>query len=172
DYFRIIEDEDIPQHVWTYLLTDFAFIAEEKKKGKADRTAFWIVSLDCNRQAYVRDFYVGRWKPSDSVRIACDLWDRYQHLEMKGMAVEATTHAELLSSLFDEVRRQTFIRPKIIPIQGRNQEIKDIRIEAIEPVFRNGGIYFAASLKEQWRKWKPLIDEMTEWPFSAHDDIP
>src|SRR5690606_15061755 len=64
EYFRTIKDQDIPQHVWTYLLTDFAFIAEEKKKGKADRTAFWIVSIDCNRQAYVRDFYVGRWKPS------------------------------------------------------------------------------------------------------------
>ena len=172
EYFRIIEDSDVPQHVWSYIFTDFAFIAEEKKKGKADRTAFWIVSIDCNRTAYVRDFYVGRWKPSDSVRIACDLWDRYQHINLKGVVVEDTTHKELLSSLFEEIRRSTFIRPKIIPVPGRSQEIKDIRIEAIEPTFRNANIYFARSLKEQWRKWRPLIDEMTEWPFSAHDDIP
>lgn len=175
EYFRILNDDDIPSHVWTYLFTDFAFIADEKKagnKGRADRTAFWIVSIDCNRVAYTRDFYVGRWKPSDSVRIACDLWDRYQSLNMKGIVVEQTTHLELLSSIFDEVRRNTFIRPKIIGIPGRNQEIKDIRIEAMEPTFRNGNIYFAMSLKEQWRKWKPLIDEMTEWPFSSHDDIP
>lgn len=172
EYFRVIADHDVPEHVWTYILTDFAFIAEEKKKGKADRTAFWVVSIDCNRIAYVRDFYVGRWKPSDSVRIACDLWDRYQNINMKGVVVEDTTHKELLSSIFEEVRRNTFIRPKIIPVPGRSQEIKDIRIEAIEPTFRNGNIYFIQSLKETWRKWRPLIDEMTEWPFSAHDDIP
>jgi hypothetical protein len=171
-YFRVIEDRDIPSHVWTYIFTDWAFIAEEKKKGKADRTAFWIVSLDCNRAAYVRDFYVGRWKPSDSVRIACDLWNRYQPLNLKGMVLEDTAHAELLSSLFEEIRRQTFIHPKIIKVAGRNQEIKDMRIEAAEPRFRGGTIWFARSLKEQHRKWAPMFAEMTEWPFSDHDDIP
>lgn len=172
EYFRVIEDRDIPAHVWTYIFTDFAFIAEERKKGKADRTCFWVVSIDCNRTAYVRDFYVGRWKPSDSVRIVCDLWNRYQDLNMRGVVVEDTTHKELLVSVFEEVRRQTFINPKMIPVPGRNQEIKDIRIEAVEPRFRAGNIYFARWLKEQLRKWKPLTDEMTEWPFSGHDDIP
>ena len=171
-YFRIVEDRDIPAHVWTYIFTDWAFIAEEKKKKKADRTCFWIVSIDCNRTAYVRDFYVGRWKPSDSVRIACDLWNRYQDVNLRGIVVENTTHKELLMSLFEEVRRETFIRPKFITVEGRNQEIKDLRIEAVEPKFRGGGIYFARSLKEQGRKWMPLFNEMTEWPYSQHDDIP
>lgn len=172
EYFRIIEDRDIPQHVWSYVFTDFAFIAEEKKKGKADRTCFWVVSLDCNRTAYIRDFYVGRWKPSDSVRIACDLWNRYQIFNLKGIVIEDTTHAELLSSLFEEIRRETFIRPKLIPVPGRNQEIKDMRIEAAEPRFRAGTVYFARSLREQSRKWAPMFAEMTEWPYSQHDDIP
>jgi predicted phage terminase large subunit-like protein len=171
-YFRVIEDRDIPAHVWTYIFTDFAFIAEEKKKKKADRTAFWVVSMDCNRTAYVRDFYVGRWKPSDSVRIVCDLWNRYQQLELRGVVVEETTHTELLTSLFEEIRRETFIRPRLIPVPGRNQEIKEMRIEASEPRFRRGDIYFARSLREQSRKWKPMIAEMTEWPYSTHDDIP
>lgn len=173
EYFHVIKDEEIPDAVWTYIFTDFAFTAEEKKKGKADRTCFWVVSLDTNRYAYVRDFYVGRWKPSTSVRIACDLWNRYQHLNMKGIVVEKTTHTELLSSLFSEIRRDTFIHPKMIPIEGRNQEIKDIRIEAIEPKFRRGEMYFSDELRAQYlRKWKPMIDEMTEWPFSDYDDIP
>lgn len=172
EYFRVIEDEDIPGSVWSYIFSDFAFIAEERKKGKADRTCFWVVSLDANRVAYVRDFIVGRWKPSDTVRIACDLWDRYQSINMKGLVVEETTHKELLSSLFEEIRRATFTRPKIIAVPGRNQEVKEMRIEAAEPRFRAGNIFFARSLKQNWKKWKPLIDEMTEWPFSQHDDIP
>lgn len=173
EYFHVIKDDDIPDSVWTYIFTDFAFIAEEKKKGRADRTCFWVVSLDCNRYAYVRDFYVGRWKPSDSVRIACDIWNRYQHFNLKGMVVEESTHKELLQSLFSEIRRDTFIHPKMIPIQGRNQEIKDYRIEAVEPKFRRGEMYFGAELKAQYhRKWKPMISEMVEWPFSNHDDIP
>lgn len=173
EYFHVIKEQDIPDAVWTYIFTDFAFTAEELRKGKADRTCFWVVSLDTNRYAYVRDFYVGRWKPSDSVRICCDLWDRYSHLGMKGVVVEETTHKELLMSLFEEIRRDTFIRPKFIPISGRNQEIKNIRIESSEPKFRRGEMYFSAELKAQHlRKWKPLIDEMTEWPFSDYDDIP
>lgn len=173
EYFHVIDDHDIPDAVWTYIFTDFAFIAEEKKKGKADRTCFWVVSLDVNRYAYVRDFYVGRWKPSDSVRIACDLWNRYHHLNMKGLVLEESAHKEMLQSLFEEVRRQTFVHPKLIIIGGRTQEVKDLRIEAVEPKFRRGEMYFSSELKAQHiRKWKPLIDEMTEWPYSNHDDIP
>lgn len=173
EYFRVIPDESVPANVWTYILSDFAFTAEEKKKGKADRTVFWVVSIDSNRVAYVRDIVIGRWKPSDSCRIACDLWSRYQVLECKGMSVEKTTQKELLSSLFEEIRRQTFVRPLFIEIEGRNQEIKDIRIESAEPRFRRGDIYFCQSVKDNFLyKWKPMIDEMTEWPFSDHDDIP
>ncbi len=174
DYFITIKEDDIPSEVWTYIFTDFAFIAEEKKTGRADRTVFWVVSLDCNRTAYVRDFYVGRWKPSDSVRIVCDLWNRYQYLNLKGVTLEDVAHKELLLSLFEEVRRQTFVHPKMIPIGGRSQEVKDMRIEAIEPRFRAGNIYFSETLKNDFyaQKWKPMITEMTEWPFTAHDDIP
>lgn len=172
EYFRCIPDENIPSSVWTYILTDFAFIADEKKKDRADRTVFWVVSMDCNRVAYVIDCVIGRWKPSDSVRIACDLWNRYQWATLKGMTVEKTTYSELLSSVFEEVRRQTHIMPRFIQISGRSQEIKDMRIEAAEPRWRAGDIYFAQSLRENWRKWKPMFDEMTEWPFSTHDDVP
>lgn len=172
EYFRTIPDENIPNAVWTYILSDFAFTAEEKKKGKADRTCFWVVSVDCNRVAYVLDCVIGRWKPSDSVRVACDLWNRYQWATLKGFTVEKTTYNELLSSVFEEVRRQTHIMPKFITIGGRSQEIKDMRIEAAEPRWRNGDIYFAQSLRDNWRKWKPMTDEMTEWPFSTYDDVP
>lgn len=172
-YFHTIEDHDVPAHLWGYIFTDFAFVAEEKRKGKRDRTAFWVVGLDCNRTAYVMDFYVGRWKPSDSVRICCDVWNRYyDQINLKGIVIEQVTHTEIISSLFEEIRRDTFVRPKIIPIGGRNQEIKEIRIEAMEPRFRAGNIYFRRWLREQHKKFKPLIDEMTEWPFSRHDDIP
>lgn len=171
-YFRVIPDADVPRDIWTYILTDFAFKAEEKKKDRPDRTAFWVIALDANRVAYVLDFYVGMWVPSDSVRIVCDLWNRYQWANLKGVSVEDTTHKELLSSVFEEVRRQTFTKPRLIPIQGRSQEVKDYRIEASEPRYRRGDIWFAQSLRSNMRKWRPLIEEMTEWPFSTYDDIP
>ena len=172
EYFRTIPDDNVPTSVWTYILTDFAFIADEKKKGRADRTVFWVVALDCNRVAYVLDVVIGRWKPSDSVRVSCDLWNRYQWANLKGMTIEKTTYSELHSSVFEEVRRQTFVTPRMITIGGRSQEVKEMRIEAAEPRWRTGDIYFVQSLRDQWRKWKPMIDEMTEWPFSTHDDVP
>lgn len=171
-YFRVIPDQDIPRQVWSYILTDFAFTAEDKKKDRPDRSAFWVIALDCNRVAYVLDIVVGRWRPSDSCRIVCDLWTRYQHWNVKAVTVEKGAHDELLSSLFEEIRRQTFIMPRFQLIGGRSQEIKDMRIEASEPRWRRGDIYIAQSVRDQWRKWKPMFDEMTEWPFSANDDIP
>lgn len=172
EYFRVIQDNMIPKAVWGYIFTDFAFVAEAKE-GEPDRTCFWVVLIDTNRIAYVVDFQVGRWKPSDSVRLACEMWTVWsQQREMKGMTVELASHTDFLSSLFEEVRRQTFVRPRIITIEGRSQEMKSRRIEAIEPRFRRGDIYFAESMKMKARLWRDLISEMTEWPFSAHDDIP
>lgn len=174
EYFQVIKDEEIPGSVWTYIFTDFAFIAEEKKKGKADRCAFWIVSIDVNRYAYVRDVWIGRWKPSDSVKIVCQLWDSgcQSGWNMKGVMVEWTVHNEILMSAFEEIRRQSFIHPKIIAIQGRSQEVKDMRIEASEPKWRRGEMYFASSFFERKRRWGPMYREQTEWPFSEHDDSP
>lgn len=172
EYFNSIPDENIPNSIWTYILTDFAFIADEKKKDRADRTVFWVVAMDCNRVAYVLDVVIGRWKPSDSVRIACDLWNRYQWANLKGMTIEKTCYNELLSSVFEEVRRQTHVMPKFIQIGGRSQEVKDMRIEAAEPRWRSGEIYFAQSFRDNLRKWRPMFQEMTQWPFSSHDDVP
>lgn len=172
EYFHVIEDDDVPRNIWSYILTDFAFIAEEKRKGHADYTVFWVVGVDTNRYFYVLDFVMGRWKPSDSVRVVCDLWNRYQKFNLRGVTLEDTAHKEVLSSLFDEIRRETFIRPKLIPITGRSQEVKDHRIEALEPTFREGKIYFTRSVKENPRKWKPMFDHMTKWPLIKFDDVP
>ncbi len=174
EYFQVIKDEEIPGNTWGYIFTDFAFIAEEKKKGKADRCAFWVVSMDVNRYAYVRDVWIGRWKPSDSVKIICQLWDSgcQAGWNMKGVVVEWTVHNEILMSAFEEIRRQCFIHPKIIPIQGRSQEVKDMRIEASEPKWRRGEMYFAESFFARKKRWGPMYREQTEWPFSEHDDSP
>jgi predicted phage terminase large subunit-like protein len=172
EYFNVIPDHNIPSGVWTYIFTDFAFTAEEKKNNRSDRTVFWVVSIDANRVAYVQDVVVGRWKPSDSCRMLCKLWDYYQRWNVKAVIIEKTAHQEVLSNLLEEIRRDTMIRPKLVEITGRNQEIKDMRIEACEPRFRNQNIYFVQSFRDQKLKWKTMFDEMIEWPFSDHDDIP
>lgn len=168
EYFRTIPDDDIPKTTWTYILTDFAFKTSEQN----DRTVFWVVSLDCHRVAFVREIAVGRWKPSQACRILIDMWNNHIHNEIKGCSVEDTTHKELLTDLLEEIRRETFTRPIIIPITGRSQEIKDMRIEGVEPRFRRGDIYFAESIRQDYKTWRTVVDEMIEWPFSAHDDIP
>jgi hypothetical protein len=166
-YFRTIPDHDIPRATWTYIFTDFAFKTSEHN----DRTVFWVVSIDCHRVAYVRDILLGRWKPSQSCRLLIDTWNEQLNNEVKGCAVEDTTHKELLCDLLEEVRRETFTRPTIIPIPGRSQEIKNMRIEGAEPRFRRGDIYFAESLRQNYKVWNEVVDEATEWPFSEHDDV-
>lgn len=172
EYFRSIPDISVPQNIWTYIFTDFAFIAEDKKTQRADRTVFWVVALDANRVAYVLDVYVGRWKPSDSVRLLCRLWDQYRWANVKAAVIEKTSHKELISSLLEEIRRETMTRPRLIEIEGRNQEIKDMRIESAEPRWRRGDIYFIQSVRDEESKFNTVFSEMIQWPFSDHDDIP
>jgi len=168
-YFRSIRDNEVPRAVWTYILTDFAFTSNNDN----DRTCFWAVSLDANRVAYVRECLVGRWKPGDSIRVLIDMWNRWLRFDIKGATVEAGAHDELIRGLAEEVRRQTMTRIRFIPIMGRSQEIKNMRIEGIEPRFRRGDIYFCESFREtNHRMFNEMLREMTEWPFSAHDDIP
>lgn len=173
EYFRVVSDNEIPRNCWTYILTDFAFTADERKKGIADRTVFWVVALDPSRTAYVLDLHIGRWKPSDSIRLLCRLWDTYRDRHVKGVGIEKVGHKEMLSSLLAEIRRETFTRPRLIEIGGRSQEIKDMRIESIEPRFRGGDIYFSEQVRAEYtKKWAPMFEEMTRWPMTAHDDIP
>lgn len=172
-YFRIIRDRDIPAAVWTYILTDFAFMADEKKTGRPDRTAFWVISLDVHRVAYVRDFYVATVRLNDSCRMLCKLWNDYMHLHLKGVTLEGGSGSHAVRSMLEELRRQTFIMPRLIEVSGRNQLEKDQRIESAEPRFRRGDIYFAQSLRQEFKeKWDPMFQEMTRWPFAGHDDIP
>jgi hypothetical protein len=88
------------------------------------------------------------------------------------MTIEKTTYSELMASIFEEVRRQTFVQPRMIKIGGRSQEVKDMRIEAAEPRWRAGEIYFVQSLRDQHRKWNPMFEAMVKWPFVTHDDVP
>lgn len=169
EYFRVIKDQDIPRAVWTYILTDFAFTSNNAN----DRCAFWCVSLDTNRVAYVREVLVGRWKPGDSVRILIDMWNRWIRYELKAVTCETGAHDELIRGLAEEVRRQTMTRVNFKPIMGRSEEIKRMRIEGIEPRFRTGDIYFAESFREQnANTFNIVVKEMTQWPFTTHDDIP
>ncbi|HKO91864.1 MAG TPA: hypothetical protein VJU61_11960, partial [Polyangiaceae bacterium] len=161
-YFQVIGDQHIPTAVWTYILTDFAFMAEEKKKGKPDRTAFWVISIDTNLVAYVRDFYVGMVRLNDSCRTLCELWNNWQHVHLKGVTIEGGVCFQTVRSMLEEIRRQTFIMPRLIEVGGRNQIEKEQRIESTEPRFRRGDIYFAQSLRQEFKeKWGPMIDEMT-----------
>lgn len=168
-YFRIIRDAEVPRSVWTFVLTDFAFTSNNDN----DRCCFWAISLDANRVAYVRECLIGRWKPGDSIRVLIDMWNRWLRFDVKGATVEAGAHDELIKGLAEEVRRQTMTRIRFIPIQGRSQEIKNMRIEGIEPRFRRGDIYFCESFREtNHRMYLAMLNEMTEWPFSQHDDVP
>jgi hypothetical protein len=80
----------------------------------------------------------------------------------------------------EEIRRETMTRPRMIEIEGRSQETKDMRIEAAEPRWRGGNIYFSQSFRDKPASnmvsrntpWNIVLSEMTEWPFSEHDDIP
>lgn len=177
-YFRVVPDGQIPRVAWTYILTDFGFVyeglGEGKKNDDPDYTCFWVVSLDPNRVAYVLDVHMGRWMPSDAVRLLCELWSQYTEAgnSMKGVLLETASHTDFVQSLVEEVRRQTFVRPRVILVEGRSQELKWRRIESLEPRFRRGDIYFAESFKMKTKRWRDMLSAMTQWPFTTHDDVP
>lgn len=169
DQFQVINEYEIPKNIFTTILTDFA--SGENRKN--DRTCLFVVGLNVHRDVFVLDCEVGRWLPDKAVCNALLMYQKWQHRFMKGLTIEKTCNLEWAKAAFRKWSEKLSVRPNIIEIAGRSLETKWQRIQGMQPRFVEGGrIFWSSKLTEDTRLWELIRMEITEFPFSQHDDIP
>lgn len=169
EQFHVVNADSVPRNCFATLLTDFA--AGENKDN--DRTCLLVVALNYYRDAFVLDAQIGRWLPDQAVCNALLLYQKWQHRFLKGMTIERTTHTEWAKAAIQKWANKLSVRPNLIEIEGRSKETKYRRIQAMQPRFEEGSrLFWSSELLEDRRQWDLIVREITEFPFSQHDDIP
>jgi len=144
----------------------------DKVKKKTDYTTMWVVGLGADRNYYVIDLIRDKLSLTGRTNALFSLHQKYApnlgtYYEEVGMQADIQ-HIE-------EQQRLRNYRFPITPVKATSA--KGLRIEALEPLFRNHRIWFPEGI---WRKdWEGntvdvvgqfILEEYLAYPYCAHDD--
>lgn len=129
------------------------------QKSSADYFAINVSGMDKDSNIYVLDTIKGRWAPSDAIE---HIFTTYLKWKPTHVGLETAGFQKTLQySLNDQMQRKN-IYFAVTELKHVNTT-KELRINALEPYFRNGKIFHA--------KWmKSLEDELLNFPVGRHDD--
>jgi predicted phage terminase large subunit-like protein len=138
------------------------------EKVKADRTVGIAVRVASDRRAYIIDAVAGRFDPTTLVKWVILLANRHK---ANKVYVEESPGAKLLRPSMDYFCKLNKIRG--VPLEfigmGRGEKgMKDIRINALQPVMNAGRILFFSGME----MYDELKDEFLKYPTAPHDDFP
>lgn len=141
-----------------YILVDLA-ISQSKS---ADYTAIVAVGRSMNNDYYVLEYERAKYLPNETVEAIFEMAGRYSG-KLKCVGIEAINYQKaLLYACKDEMKR-TGRYIKFIELKP-NSRNKEARIKGLQPLFEAHMIKLRMSMKE-------MVTELTEFPFSAHDDL-
>lgn len=143
-------------------LHTFAFIdpALSETDG-ADYTGCVVVSVDDDRNWYVRSANRYRINPTEIIELMFRLQKEYKP-QIIGIE-EVSFQKALLYMVDTEMRRRSTIIP-VTGIKASTDKTKEKRIKALVPYFEWGRVYFCGQMYD-------LEMELTQFPRSSHDDL-
>lgn len=155
--FKYFTDDQLERkNLITYMAIDRAY----STKKVADFTAILIVSVDLDNNWYVSQAERFKGTELDLINKIFDL-QAYWKPARSGMEQKAFEYT-IKPTLETEMRkRNQFFSIEELKDGGVN---KNMRIEGLIPRFNSGSIFFK---KDQC----DIIDEMTQFPASTHDDL-
>lgn len=140
------------------------------KGERADYAVVMRIGVDVEKKRYVLDYTRARMTPMELVNAIFEQAEKASEpifgrrsytapLRKVGLEVVAFQKA-LIYLLKDEMRR----RGKYLPLQELKADKDKVRRALqIQPAWENGDIYLTRGMKD-------LVKELTEFPFSEHDD--
>lgn len=129
------------------------------KGERADYSVIMRTGVDADKKRYVLDYRRERLTPNELINAVFEEAEKASGLRKVGIEVVAFQKM-LIYTMKDEMRR----RGKYLPIQELKADKDKVRRALqLQPAWENGDIYLS-------RKHKELIQELTEFPFSEHDD--
>lgn len=158
DYFRYWSSR--PENLHIVCTLDLAV----SQKNESDYTAIVMTGMDSNHNMYVLDYVRGRWKPSDTISVFFQLYDRWKP-DLLGIEVEGFQRT-FRYTIQDEMKKRNVFFPITEIVQTRQSNSKNMRISAMEPKYRAKEIVHA-----EWMANKDLEHELLEFPKGRHDDL-
>lgn len=152
---------DIPvaEEVVNFLAVDMA--VEETEQG--DFTVITVASFDQFGKMYVRRILRDKFLPSQMLRHVADLVRIY---DIQRVAIEEVAFQKTLLRVYkEEAVRQGYYIPWAPMKRGKASKLK--RILSMQPRVERGDFFVEEGIENlDW-----MIEEMTTYPRSAHDDI-
>jgi predicted phage terminase large subunit-like protein len=155
-YIQYIEDlTEKPKIVEEYITVDPAI----SKEDRADYSVIMRQGIDADKKRYVLDYRRERLDPRELINAIFEEAAKARNLRKIGIETVAFQKM-LIYTIKDEMRR----RGKYLPVQELKADKDKVRRALqLQPAWENGDIYVS-------RFHKDLIRELTEFPFSEHDD--
>ena len=147
----------IPSHVHTFCFIDPAI----SQADTADFTACVVVSVDTEKNWYVRSATRHKVTPSQIVNLVFRLQEKFAPM---CIGIEDVAYQKALLYMIDEEMRR---RGTIAPVRGIHpgtSKTKEMRIMGLVPRFEWGHIYMNRGLHD-------FELEYAQFPRSAHDDL-
>jgi predicted phage terminase large subunit-like protein len=159
--------------IWENLNRVIVVDPADKVKRKTDYTTMWVVGLGADRNYYVIDLIRDKLSLTGRTNALFALHQKYRpnlgvHYESVGMQAD-TQHIE------EQMELRNYRFP-LYPVKAT--VAKGLRIEALEPLFRNHRVYMPEAI--WWKNWEGetvnlveqfILEEFLAYPFCSHDDM-
>ena len=138
--FKMISKHDVPGDMNVYMLTDTA-----ATEGRECDSVLAIIGKDYIGNVYVLDMMAGQWSPAD---VIANLTSLYVKWACRAVLMEKIAINEVYGAMIDKWGRETQSRIRIVPVFGRSTESKAMRIQALQPRFEGGSIFFSSAINK------------------------
>jgi len=161
EYFKYYNPKDLKWRENNYSVFTTVDLAISEAYT-ADYTAIVTVAVSPQNHWFVLDIDYGRYDPSKTIEAIFRAVVKYQPLKV---GIEKVAYQQALAHFLEKemVKRNQFF--EIVPLKA--QKAKELRIQALQPRFATGTIWFpvnAAFLTE-------LESELLMFPRGKHDDL-
>ncbi len=158
--------------IWENLNRLILIDPADKQKKKSDYTTMWVIGLGADRNYYVIDMIRDKLSLTSRTNALFSLHQKYRpnlgvFYEEVGMQADVS-HIE---------EQMTYRNYRFSLYRVKATSAKGLRIEALEPLFRQGRFYMPEVI---WRKnWEGntvnvmdefILNEYLAYPYASHDD--
>ena len=158
EYFRYYDKTPDLRDLNIYTAVDLAI----SQKVNADCSAIVTVGVNNTGQWFVLDVEYGRYDPSTTMDAIFSAVQKWRPLSV---GIEAVAYQAALQHFLEKEMPKRGIFFRIQPLKAEKK--KELRIDAIQPRFAVGTIWF-----KRHAAWLDKIEgELLAYPHGAHDDV-
>lgn len=148
-----------------------AYILTDSATGKDSRSSYRVVAVlavAADGTRYIKDLDFGRWGPKEYCQL---ILDQYQRHGARKLLFEKVSWQDAFKTTLDLLCESAGIRkPHVEMVEGRSLVSKVERIEGLEPLFKQGQLFFNEKLRAKECGGVNVWDEMVTQFTRVHEE--